>query len=641
MTELFLQVVNRGISATWLVLAVLVLRLLLKKAPKWTAVLLWGIVAVRLICPFSVESIFSLIPSSETIAPEIMLDKNPGISTGIPLLDASINPIISQSFSPDPAASANPLQIWIPVAACIWAIGAGLLLGYTAISYLWLLRRMKGAALLRDNLYLCENAATPFVLGFFRPRIYLPDHMQPKAMESVIAHEQAHIHRKDHWWKPIGFLLLSLYWFHPLMWLSYLLLCRDIELACDEKVIKTLAPSQRADYSQALLSCSVHRRFIAACPLAFGEVGVKSRVKSVLNYKKPAFWIVAIALILSTVVAVCFLTDPISGEKWGVKDIKLSYSEDGGFLLNLPYTYLWGSWHAEMLPENAPEQSSNGEVPYTGDLGKYRMKLQFGDTDLTGQFLERFPVGRVVTLELPPRMPLSGSHLVTPAQMAGLTLYIKVTIPEDHGFVIYVGSNTPFTVNEYSDSGERLFGTLTVPLHPDPDAGIAAVYDGQVITMEAVAHNRQLTVLMGGADRTDYEVVNDIITSLILLEEAERLGLSATQAEIDALVDQTVAAYTLPDGKKIVDAYLAEYALTFDAYLDQIRSQAPRTIAIQKVKDQIAREYCEANHLEFNKGNLPAGASAAIDARIAELFEQNKDKIVYSLSVLLAKSIRE
>ena len=310
MTELFLNIVNMSISASWVVLAVLLLRLLLKKAPKWITVLLWGIVAIRMICPFSIESVMSLIPSAETISPQIMIDKTPKINSGIPIINNIVNPVIGESFAPDPAASTNPLQIWIPILSLIWIVGIAGMLIYTTISYFRVNRKIGTSVLLRDNIFQSESVVSPFVLGIIKPKIYLPFKVNDKDMEHVIAHEQAHIRRKDHWWKPLGFLLLALHWFNPLMWLVYVLLCKDIEFACDEKVIKELNTEEKADYSQALLNLSVNRRMIAACPLAFGEVGVKDRVKSVLNYKKTAFWIIIVAVIASAVFAVCFLTSP-------------------------------------------------------------------------------------------------------------------------------------------------------------------------------------------------------------------------------------------------------------------------------------------------------------------------------------------
>lgn len=325
MGEFFLTIVNMSISASWIVLAILLLRVLLKRAPKWMMVLLWGIVGIRLICPFSMESVMSLIPSAETISPEIMLDRTPQINTGFPAFNNVVNPVISGSFAPDPVASANPLQIWIPLLSVVWIIGMILLLVYTVISY-WRVKRTIGmAVLLRDNIFQSERVVSPFVLGIIKPKIYVPFHMNEQDMEHVIAHENAHIRRKDHWWKPLGFLLLVLHWFNPLMWIAYVLLCRDIELACDEKVIKDLSTEQKADYSQALLTCSVSRRMIAACPLAFGEVGVKDRVKSVLHYKKPAFWVIVVGIVVSIVMAVCFLTNPASNKLKNIEKINLNY----------------------------------------------------------------------------------------------------------------------------------------------------------------------------------------------------------------------------------------------------------------------------------------------------------------------------
>ena len=310
MSELFLEIVNRSIAASWIVIAVLILRFCLKKAPKWVNVLLWGIVAVRLIFPFSIESALSLIPSAETVSPSIMMETAPSVQTGVPALDQVINPVIDHSLSPAPGASANPLQIWISVMAAVWLAGAAALLLYSAISYWRLRRRVREAVILRDNIYQSENAGSPFVLGIIRPKIYLPYHMDKREMDHVIAHEQTHIRRGDLWWKPLAFLLLTVHWFNPLLWLSYILLCRDIELACDERVIREMGNEQRADYTHALVSCSVSRRSIAACPLAFGEVGVKTRVKSVMNYKKPAFWIILASALICAAAAVCFLTNP-------------------------------------------------------------------------------------------------------------------------------------------------------------------------------------------------------------------------------------------------------------------------------------------------------------------------------------------
>jgi len=313
MSGLFLKVLNLSASASWMILAVLIFRTLLKKAPKWVSVLLWGMVAVRLICPFSIESAVSLIPSAQVISPAVLLE-TPQIQTGIPAVDAAIGPWVQgAAVTVAPEKSVSAVKLLIRILSGVWAAGAVLLLVYTGISY-WRLRRgVDTAVLWKDGAYQSENVDAPFVLGVFRPRIYLPFGMEEQKLCHVVAHERAHIQRKDHWWKPLGFLLLTVHWMNPLMWVAYVLLCRDIELACDEKVIKKLGSQQRADYTQALVACSIRRRRIAACPLAFGEVGVKERVRSVMNYKKPAFRIILLAVICCAVTAVCFLTNPETG----------------------------------------------------------------------------------------------------------------------------------------------------------------------------------------------------------------------------------------------------------------------------------------------------------------------------------------
>ena len=311
MADFFLCLVNMSISAGWLILAILLLRLLLKSAPKWMRICLWGMVAIRLACPFSLESALSLLPTGETVSPEIVTQAVPHIDTGVPVLNEAVNPIISGTFAPDPTASVNPLQVWLPIAGYIWLLGWAVLMLHTALSYLRLKRRVSTAVRLKDNIYQSENIASPFVFGVIRPNIYLPFGGLEGETDYVIAHEQAHIRRKDHLWKPLGFLLLTLHWFNPLVWVGYILLCRDIELACDEKVIRELTNRQKADYAQALLVCSVHRPGLRACPLAFGEVAVKKRIKMILHYKKPVFWVILIAVLVATATAVFFLTDPI------------------------------------------------------------------------------------------------------------------------------------------------------------------------------------------------------------------------------------------------------------------------------------------------------------------------------------------
>ena len=311
MSVIFLKLLNLSISASWLVLVVLVLRLVLKRAPKWVDVLLWGMVALRLMLPFSIESALSLIPSAETVSPEVVqFDPAPTITSGVTIIDNAVNPSLSESFAAAPLASVNLLYVWTYLAGWVWLIGLAAMLAYALVSYLRLRRRVSASIPLRENIYVCDEVASPFILGILRPRIYLPSALDEAQRGSVLSHERAHLARRDHWWKPLGFALLAVYWFNPLLWLAYTLLCRDIELACDERVLCGMDAGQVKDYSSALLACSVPRRMLAACPLAFGEVGVGARVKNALRYKKPAFWVVAASVAVCVVVAVCFLTNP-------------------------------------------------------------------------------------------------------------------------------------------------------------------------------------------------------------------------------------------------------------------------------------------------------------------------------------------
>lgn len=311
MDALFLKLLNMSISAGWLILAVIVLRLLLQKAPKWTRCALWAMAALRLICPFSIESVFSLIPSAETLSPQtVKYAARPEIHSGVPVIDNTLNPVIGESFAARPEASVNPLFVWMFIASILWVAGAALMLIFALAGYLRTRRNVREAVLLRENIWLCDAVASPFLLGILRPRIYLPSGISGEQMEYVLAHERAHLKRKDHIWKALGYLLLMIYWFHPLVWAAYILFCKDVEMACDEKVAKNLNGTGKKAYSNALLSCGMQRKMVIACPLAFGEVNVKERVRSVLNYKKPAFWVVAVAVVCCAAVGVCFLTDP-------------------------------------------------------------------------------------------------------------------------------------------------------------------------------------------------------------------------------------------------------------------------------------------------------------------------------------------
>ena len=310
MSAVFLKILNLSYSASWLILAIIAVRLFIKKAPKWITCLLWGLVALRLLIPFSLESAISLLPSSEVVPADIVTNENPHIDSGIYVFNSAVNPVIETTMAPVETASVSPMQIAVEIACLVWLIGVLAMAVYAFISYARVLRGVRESAYLSDGVMECDDVKSPFILGLIHPIIYVPSGLDSETLELVLAHERAHLSRRDHIWKPLGFALLSVYWFNPLSWIAYVLLCRDIESACDEKVIQGKGTDYMAAYSQALLDCSVQRRRIAACPVAFGETGVKMRIKNVLNYKKPAFWIIIVSLAVCAVLAVCFLTNP-------------------------------------------------------------------------------------------------------------------------------------------------------------------------------------------------------------------------------------------------------------------------------------------------------------------------------------------
>ena len=314
MSELFLSIFNTAVTAGWLVLAVLVARLLLKNAPGWAKCALWAIVGLRLIWPFELESILSLVPSAQTLPPAELYDYTPEIHTGIYAVNSTINPVFTETFLSGPQNSVNPLQVAVMVASVLWVIGMVAMAGYALISYLRLRHRVSVSMPAGEGVYLCDAISSPFILGLVKPKIYLPSELPRDQWDAILSHERAHLARRDHWWKPLGFVLLTVFWFHPLLWVAYVLLCRDVELACDEKVIKDLSPEEKQSYSQILLECSMPRKWITACPLAFGETSVKTRIKAVLHYKKPTLWIIIAALVICSVLAVCFLTDPVDDQ---------------------------------------------------------------------------------------------------------------------------------------------------------------------------------------------------------------------------------------------------------------------------------------------------------------------------------------
>lgn len=328
MDVVMIKLFNMSITAMWLIFAVIILRAILKKAPKYINLIMWALVGFRLICPFSFESMFSLIPVSETIPGNIQASSSPSINTGINAVNDIVNPAISEFSKMPYSIGYNPVDMLLKISFLVWVAGIAVMLVYSAISYLKLHRMVRASIRYNDNIFLCDNIKSPFILGIIKPRIYLPSDINANQINPVIAHEKAHIKRLDHILKPLGFAVMSIHWFNPLVWIAYSLFCRDIEYACDEKVIKDMKSEEKKTYSEVLLSLSISKRNLAVCPLAFGEVGVKSRIKSVLSYKKPTLWIIIISVIALAGVAIGFMTTPSNDSIDGYHYIDRYFYED-------------------------------------------------------------------------------------------------------------------------------------------------------------------------------------------------------------------------------------------------------------------------------------------------------------------------
>ncbi len=319
MGAVFLKVLNMSITAGWFILAVLCIRLLFRKIPKWMNCLLWGVVAIRLICPFSIESPFSILSSTEPIKSSAVVEGEvrkdiPSIDSRLTIVQNTINPMLTETFAYNESDSVAPLQVVTFAAGLVWCCGMVLLIICAMGSVVKLHKLVNEAVCVRENIYICDAVKSPFILGIFRPRIYFSSALREREMDYILAHESAHLKRKDHWWKALGYLLLCIHWFNPLCWVAYSLLCKDIELACDEKAAKNMTFHEKKEYAKVLLSCAGQRSLVMVCPLAFGEVGVKERVKSVLNYKKPTVWIMMATAAVFVILAVCFLTNPTKGD---------------------------------------------------------------------------------------------------------------------------------------------------------------------------------------------------------------------------------------------------------------------------------------------------------------------------------------
>lgn len=310
MTDIFLKVLNLSISASWLIVAVIIFRILFKNAPKSMRYVLWLLVGVRLVCSISFESPWSVIPSAETVPLEIVDAEIPKIETGIDSVNQVVNPILAETMTHNQVDHFSPMQDTIGFASVIWIIGMTVMFTYIFASYQRLKKKIRASIKLKDNIWVCDDITSPFILGFVRPRIYIPSNTNEEEIPYIVAHEEEHLRYRDNWWKPLGFLILAVHWFNPLVWVSYILMCRDMELACDERVIWRMDSDEKKRYSEILLSFGEMKRVVTTCPVAFGEVGVKQRIKSIVSFKKPSRWIIVAALLVFVVIGVCFMTNP-------------------------------------------------------------------------------------------------------------------------------------------------------------------------------------------------------------------------------------------------------------------------------------------------------------------------------------------
>ena len=308
MEQLFISVLNNAITVSVLIVAVIVVRAFGKKMPKWISCMLWMIVAIKLVVPIQFESVLSLIPSGKPIPANIVMETNPQISSGISGVDEIVNPMISQNFTPDKAVSVNPLQILFHIGALAWLTGMIVMLTYAVTTYMLVRKRVSASVKIASKVYECDDISDSFILGTISPKVYIPSALSDEAREYILKHEFAHLSRYDHLWKPLGFVILSVYWFNPLCWVAYILLCKDIEYACDEKVTKNIKRGEKAEYCRVLLENSMPRNMISACPVAFGGTDVKKRIKNVATYKRPAFLITVASIIVCAAVGVFFAT---------------------------------------------------------------------------------------------------------------------------------------------------------------------------------------------------------------------------------------------------------------------------------------------------------------------------------------------
>ncbi len=577
MAQIFLKLLNISITASYLVLAVLLARLLLKKAPRWISVCLWAMVGLRLVLPVSVESILSLIPSSEPLPQDIFISSTPQVNTGIPVVNSAVNPILENAFSPAPGASVNPMQVLGEIGAWVWAAGVIAMGIYTAVSY-WRLRwQVREGVRQEGNVYLCDRIPSPFILGTVNPRIYLPSATASEDIPYVLAHERAHLQRFDHIWKPLAFFLLSIYWINPVLWLAYWLLCRDIEVACDEKVMKSTSADIKKPYANALINCSVTRKSIALCPLAFGEVGVKQRIRNVLNYKRPAFWILAVALVLTLVIGVCFLTDPRTNDlpphlefqicQWIQQENRSERTDDHYVTVNY-----------EII---GTEKSDAGITVY---MWVYYMEYSFD-----GQIREE-----------------TGSHMLTAitAQKQEGNHYrlVQYWNPKDGaGYADSIREKLPWYLHGKGLDSQRTVEALRSLSRAKAEAHYQAIGPSVVPGTSSPAHDRYLGLdASNGLTVYVYQMAQNSYRCLLLPGYGTKLSMEASMEMIPTDLSQMrdiLNSYHLPSDKVLVIPYQMIYS-SYITPTDQEHVQFLRYCLGLDAQMELKLPYIQGYHIE-------------------------------------------
>ena len=375
--KIFLQILNMSFTASFVIIFVLIARLLLKKSPKVLSYALWGVVLFRLLCPFSFESMFSLLPvKSNPIPLNIVYEAIPTIDTGIPAINHTINQSLPAAT---PAASINPLQIWTFIGSAVWLMGMAILVIYSVFSLIKLQKRLKNAIHEKDNIYLAEHLDTPFVMGFISPKIYLPVSLKEEEKRYILLHEQMHIRRFDHVIKLVSFFVLCLHWFNPLVWIAFFISRKDMEMSCDEAVIKELGSDVKKKYSSSLLTLATGSRIIGGSPLAFGEGDTKGRIKNVLNYKKPKFWVILITALICVIAVFCLVSNPESK----VPPTLYAYSENGVIPMNLG-TYSWNGIIADAI--SYTEMEYENAISYNENKGHRNANIFFSTSNTPSNF---------------------------------------------------------------------------------------------------------------------------------------------------------------------------------------------------------------------------------------------------------------